>query len=79
MPTYVYECTCCRYQFERRRTVAERDECPPCPECAASSERAFVPLYFNMNGASSKHDNDPTTQWQFKNLDDKAWSQSRQI
>jgi len=62
--------------FELRRPIAERDEAIACPICGTPAKRAFARPRVNMNGALS---DDPTVKWQFANLDDRAWSRSREI
>src|SRR4051812_32658626 len=41
MPTYDYACAGCG-GFDAIRSLAQRDELAPCPDCGAASARVFV-------------------------------------
>ena len=75
MALYSYSCVQ-GHHSGLRVPVAERDLPLPCPECAAPLRREFARILINMRGATS---GDEITEWQFKNLDDKTWSKSREI
>ncbi len=43
MPTYEYTCTACDHAQTAVRTIAERDDCPPCTHCLSPTERQLMP------------------------------------
>jgi putative FmdB family regulatory protein len=60
MPIYEYTCTACEHTWDARRSVAERDESLPCPECEINeSMRATVyEMRFNLPGDDWPSKND---------------------
>ncbi|MFC1919080.1 FmdB family zinc ribbon protein [Chloroflexota bacterium] len=65
MPIYEYECTCCPYRFELKRSF--HDDSPVfCPQCGGATERIFssVPIIFKGSGfyitdSRGNHDQSP--------------------
>lgn len=43
MPVYDYHCSACDADFERSRSVDDRDHPIACPSCRQPSQRAFSP------------------------------------
>lgn len=39
MPLYEYRCLKCEALTEAYRSVAERDDCPPCPSCRGGTKK----------------------------------------
>jgi putative FmdB family regulatory protein len=52
MPLYEFECDSCGV-FEAWRTIAQRDQAPACPTCAAETQRVFSVPNFNLNVGSA--------------------------
>jgi putative FmdB family regulatory protein len=70
MPIYTFKCPECKSIIEIKRTIAERNVPPECPDCEIPADRVYLPQNFNMNG-NGRDQSDSITQWQFNNLDDK--------
>lgn len=51
MPLYEYRCNHCG-EFEAWRTIAERDNAPPCPHCQGDAQRIFAAPMVNLNSGS---------------------------
>lgn len=39
MPLYRYKCKKCNWEGVASRTIANRDDAPPCPECGVVAKR----------------------------------------
>lgn len=52
MPTYDYECTECKHQFEERKSFSEDGKTTQCPQCDGQAARVFtaVPVIFKGSG-----------------------------
>ena len=42
LPTYVYRCSKCKYEWEMRESF-DSEPTKPCPECESESTRVFFP------------------------------------
>ncbi|MFP4219296.1 MAG: FmdB family zinc ribbon protein [Phormidium sp.] len=51
MPLYEYRCSQCG-EFDAWRTIANRDQAPPCPSCESPSQRIFAAPMVNLNRGS---------------------------
>jgi len=42
MPTYDFRCGACGHEFERRSSIAERDEKAVCPKCGSRRVQTVI-------------------------------------
>lgn len=51
LPIYEYECACCSFRFELKRSFSENTPVS-CPQCEGNAERVFspVPIVFKGSG-----------------------------
>ena len=51
MPIYEYDCPCCSFRFELRRSFSENGQVS-CPQCGCDAQRIFspVPIIFKGSG-----------------------------
>lgn len=52
MPTYEYECTCCRHHFERRQHMTD-PAVTECPECGGTVRKVFQAFAMAVKGGGA--------------------------
>jgi len=59
LPIYEYECTCCSFRFELKRSFKENTPVS-CPRCGGNAQRIFspVPIIFKGSGFYSTDNRD---------------------
>ena len=52
MPTYTYSCVACDNRWDAIRSIAQRDECPPCSGCESveTIRQGVYAVNFNLPG-----------------------------
>lgn len=54
MPIYEYLCRPCETAFDEIRSVADRDEPVPCPDCATLTATRTPPSFFVRGSSASR-------------------------
>jgi putative FmdB family regulatory protein len=52
MPVYEYRCPTCTSVFERRGSIADRDEASSCPSCGERGAKRLLAIFATIGGAA---------------------------